>query len=129
MQHTISDWDLCVLVVLWAYRKTCKKLTGQTPFRLAYRMEVVMLMEYIVPSLRIAALIGMTDHRALEERLTHLDELEEEIFLAGFHQQVQKQRKKPWHDQHVKLHTFKVNDLVLLYDSKFDQFLGKLKMH
>ena len=45
-----------------------------------------MPMEYIVPSLRIEVLIGMMDHRALEERLTQLDELEEEIFLAGFHQ-------------------------------------------
>lgn len=27
-----NDWDVHVLVVLWAYRTTCKKLTGQTPF-------------------------------------------------------------------------------------------------
>jgi len=27
------------------------------------------------------------------------------------------------------LRTFKVNDLVLLYDSKFVKFLGKFKMH
>ena len=65
---------------------TCKKLTGQTHFRLVYGIEAVMPMEYIVPSLRIVALIGMTDHRALEESLTQLAELEEEIFLAGFHQ-------------------------------------------
>jgi len=45
-----------------------------------------MPMEYIMPSLRIAMLIGMMDHRALEERLVHLEELEEEQFLAGFHQ-------------------------------------------
>jgi len=32
-------------------------------------MEVVMPMEYIVPSLRITALIGMIDYKALEERL------------------------------------------------------------
>ena len=28
-----------------------------------------------------------------------------------------------------KLCEFKVNDLVLLYDSKFDKFLGKLRIH
>ena len=27
------------------------------------------------------------------------------------------------------LHNFKVNDLVLLYDSKFDKFLGKFRIH
>jgi len=29
---------------------------------------------------------GMADHRALEERTTQLEELEEEWFLVGFHQ-------------------------------------------
>jgi len=43
-------------------------------------------MEYIVPSFHIAALTGMTDHIALEERLTQLAKLEEERFLARFHQ-------------------------------------------
>ena len=43
--------------------------------------------------------------------------------------QVQKQHEKAWHDRHIKLRTFKVNDLVLLYDSKFDKFLGKFRMH
>jgi len=32
-------------------------------------------------------------------------------------------------NRHIKLRTFKVNDLVLLYDSKFDKFLGKFRMH
>ena len=56
--------------ILWAYKMTCKKLTGQTPFRLVYGIEAVMMMEYIVPSLRIAALTEMADRETLEEWLT-----------------------------------------------------------
>jgi len=66
----------------------CKKLTDQTLFRLVYVVEVVMHMEYIVPSLCIAAFTGMENHRALEEWLMQLTELEEDNFLIGFHQQV-----------------------------------------
>ena len=59
-----------VLVVLWDYRTTtCKKLTEKTPFRLVCGVEVVMLMEYIVPRLCIAALKDMADHEALEAQL------------------------------------------------------------
>ena len=73
---------------------TCKKLTGQTPFKLVYGQEVVMPMEYIVPSLRVVAIMEMTDVDAVEERLLQLTHLEEEHFVAGFHQNVEKQRKK-----------------------------------
>jgi len=51
-----NDWNMHVPLILWAYRTTCKKLIGQTPLRLVYGIEVVMPMEYIVPSLRIATL-------------------------------------------------------------------------
>jgi hypothetical protein len=54
-----DDWDLRVPVVLRAYRTTCKKLTMQTPFKLVYGLEVVVPMEYMVPSLRIVAFIDM----------------------------------------------------------------------
>lgn len=124
-----NDWDVCMPTVLWAYRTTCKKMTGQTPFRLVYGIEAVMPMEYIFPSLCIATLIEMTDCDTLEEWLAQFMELEEAQFLAGFHQQVPKEHEKAWHDRNIKLHMFKLNDLVLLYDSKFTEFLGKFQMH
>ena len=44
-----------------------------------------MPMEYIVPSLKIAALTDLADEETVEERLLHLLELEEDRFVAGFH--------------------------------------------
>jgi hypothetical protein len=43
-----------------------------------------------------------------------LVELEEDRFIARFHQQVQKEREKAYHNRHIKKKAFKQGDLVLV---------------
>ena len=78
-----------------------------------------MPMEYIVPSLRVVVITEMEDVDALEDRLLQLIHLEEERFVAGFHQNIENQRQKVWHDRHIKNKHFEVGGRVLMYDSKF----------
>ena len=116
-----DDWDLRVLVVIWEYRKTRKKLAGHTPFSLVYGKEVVMLMEFIVPSPHVAVVTDLSNFGAAEEMFSQFVQLEEDHFVVGFHQQVPKTREKAWHDRHIQQKKFQVGDLVLLYDSNFMQ--------
>ena len=88
-----------------------------------------MSMEYIVPSMRIAAFTNMAEPDIMEERLAQLMDLEEHRFITNFHQQVQKVRDKAWHDRHIRQKTFVEGKLVLLYDSQFAKHLGKFQQH
>jgi hypothetical protein len=76
--------------MLWDYKTTYKKLTGQKPFILTYGHEVVSPMEFFVLSLCITTMNDLTYSRVVEERLSQLLVLEEDQLITGFHQQVHK---------------------------------------
>jgi hypothetical protein len=56
-----DDWDLKVPAILWAYRITCKKMTGQIPFKLVYGQEAVVPLEFLIPILCVATITQMTE--------------------------------------------------------------------
>jgi hypothetical protein len=77
--------DLKLPVIIWAYRTTCKKITGQTPFRMVYGQEVVAPLDYLIPSMCIEEITEMTERGAVQERLAQLMELEEDRIITRFH--------------------------------------------
>lgn len=66
-----TDWDLCILVVLWAYRTACKNLTVHALPRLEYEANIVSPIEHENPSPRMATQVDMMVHETLEEELQH----------------------------------------------------------
>ena len=55
-----------------------------TPFRLVYGLEVVIPMEFLVPSLRIAVDQKLPIQESLKFRQHHLNQLEEDRSLSAY---------------------------------------------
>jgi transposase InsO family protein len=81
-----DDWGLKVPIVLWVYMTTCKKLIGNTPFKLVYGQEALVPLEFLVPSLRVATITQMTERGTVHERLNQLLTMEEGRILERLHQ-------------------------------------------
>ena len=63
-------------------------------------------MEYIVPIMCLEVVIGINDEGEIEKILVQLVRLEEDNFIASFHQQVEKDGQKVWYDLHVNTKHF-----------------------
>jgi hypothetical protein len=108
-----EDWDDRVPTILWDYRTTTKKIHRYTPFQLVYGKEAMVPVEFITLSLYIAQITHMSKEELVSQRLMELQELGETMFLADFHQSVEKSMKKDLHDKHIKTKLF-VEHTVLL---------------
>ncbi|CAL9022511.1 unnamed protein product [Prunus brigantina] len=96
--------------VLWAYRTTKRRSTGETPFSLAYGTEAIIPPHITVPSISLE--VGSVDQNSEQMRL-NLDLLEGErektiIRVASYQQQL-----KSYYDKRAKVRQFRPGDLVL----------------
>ena len=98
---------------LWAYRTNVKTATGFSPFQLIHGVEAVTPAECEIPSLKIAIHV-LPDMMELEERLVHLENLDEQCRDVLTANQVHKNRVKIQYDKSVKPRIFSEGELVLL---------------
>ena len=96
--------------VLWAYRTTTRTPTGETPFRLTYRIEAVIPVEVRVTSTRQAAFSEEGNDEELRINLDCLDEVREN---ASSKMTKYQQKMAEYYKNIVKLRQLDIGDLVL----------------
>ena len=112
---------------LWAYRTNVKTTTGFSPFQLIHGMEAITPIECKIPSLQIIVHV-LPDMTELEERLLHLEHLDEQCRDALTANQAHKNRVKSQYDKMVKPRVFSKGELVLLWDQDKEPLgAGKFK--
>ena len=128
VQGSNNDWDERLLEALWAYCTTYKVTTKHTPFQLVYGQEAILPIEFDVSSLRIAIDEQLGDEISLKYCYAMLEKLDELRAQAYLNMAVIQRRRKTYYDSKVHPKFLNPNDLVLLYDSRFQKFSGKFKM-
>ena len=96
--------------VLWAYKKTARTPTGETPFRLTYGTEAVILIEVGVTSTRRAAFSEEGNDDKLRINLDCLDEVREN---TSSRMEKYRQKMAEYYNRRVKLRRLEIGDLVL----------------
>ena len=86
---------------LWVYRTNVKTTTGFSSFQLVHGVEVITPVECEIPSLKIDIHV-LPDTIELEERLVHLEHLDEQRRDALTGNQGHKNRVKTQYDKSVK---------------------------
>ena len=123
-----KDWDKKLNSALWAYRTSYKVTVGMTPFKMAYGLEAVVPMEFMIPSLRMAIQEKLPMEKSREERIQELLNLEEDRQQSILVTEAVQKRRKAWADRHGKQKVFTKGDHVLIFNSKLGKHPGKLKL-
>ena len=96
--------------ILWAYKITVRTPTGETPFRLAYQSEVVILIEIGLTSYRVDNNDEIRNGKAMHLQLDIVDEVRAvvEQRLARYQDLMTKH-----YNSRIKHRDFQVGDLIL----------------
>ena len=96
--------------VLWTHQTTHRRLTGETPFSLAYGLEAVIPLEIRLPMIRTMEFDTEQNEDNLRMDLNLIEERRDlaMIRLASYQRQM-----KRGYDKNIKPRSFQIGDLVL----------------
>ncbi|KAL4360506.1 hypothetical protein GQ457_04G021650 [Hibiscus cannabinus] len=115
-----NDWSPKLDEAFWAYRTAFKT-------QLVYGKACHLPVELEHKAFRAIKKLNLDAQFAGEKRLLELNELEEFHLQAYESARLYKKKTKRWHDKHIMPQHFHKGQQVLLYNSRFKLFPGKLK--
>ena len=126
LEGTKGIWPDELPSVLWAYRTTTRTLTGETPFRLAYRVDAVIPAKVGLTSYRVENYTEDKNEEAIRLQLDLVDEAQAtaEQRLARYQNLMSKH-----YNSKVRHRDFQIGDLVLrkVMGAAKDPSQGKLR--
>ena len=96
--------------VLWTYRTTPRKSTGETPFSMTYGAEVVIPLENGFPTMKTSTFTSDGNDELLKKNLNLVEERRENAMVQLAYYQ---HKLKQGYDMNVKLRSSAPGDLVL----------------
>ena len=76
VKQSRTNWEMKLHSALWAYRVAYKTAIATTPFNLVYRLDAILPIEFLIPTLRVARELEWTGHE-LSNSLDELEKLDE----------------------------------------------------
>ena len=110
LDDTKGRWVEELPHVLWTYRTTPQKSTGETPFSMTYGAEAVITLENGFPTMRSSAFTSDGNNELLKKNLDLIEERRENAIVQLAYYQ---HKLKQVYDMNVKLRPLAPGDLVL----------------
>ena len=110
LDNAKGRWVEELLHVLWTYRTTPRRSTGETPYLMTYGAEAVIPLETSFPTLKTNSLCPSSNNELLEKSLDFIEERRERAMVQLAYYQ---HKLRQGYDAKVKLRPLVLGDLML----------------